>query len=371
MSIIHTADIHLGFRAYSKTDENGMNIRQADVFNRFEELIDVAINEKHTGVFISGDLFHNVRPSNGTIAFCMEQMNRLRKENINVFIIAGNHDMPRSRLGTSPLEMLKFFGNVVCCDDERISHTSDNMTVHMIPYRSDYGRLMKDIKQCKNERDNDKKNIIMLHASVGGFRMLQHDEVVLSDADINMLTRDFDYVALGHYHGHWNGGKHEYRISYPGSLEKLTFNEKDDVKGYNIIDLDSGDINIDFIELDNVREMVDIPALDLAETIDPTEDIIQAIENAGDLTDKICRLSVVNVPAIYYHSIDFRRLRKLTKDAVDFEFKFDIDEEELDFDTDDTDFKDTLEEWTDFSDGRGLTDAVKALGIEYIKDVEM
>ena len=46
MKILHIADTHLGYSAYRKTTDDGINQREIDVYNAFEHFIDYAIKNK-------------------------------------------------------------------------------------------------------------------------------------------------------------------------------------------------------------------------------------------------------------------------------------------------------------------------------------
>jgi exonuclease SbcD len=39
MRLVHLADLHLGFRAYSRTNSLGINRREADVFMAFQQAL--------------------------------------------------------------------------------------------------------------------------------------------------------------------------------------------------------------------------------------------------------------------------------------------------------------------------------------------
>jgi hypothetical protein len=68
--------------------------------------------------------------------------------------------------------------------------------------------------------------------------------------------------------------------------------------------------------------------------------------------------------------LDFRALRKATEMATNFDFLFEIKEEELDFETEQASFKTILEEWADYTQERNLDNKIVSLGAGYIKEAE-
>jgi len=46
MKILHVADTHLGYSAYRKATEDGINQRELDTYKAFEQFVTYAINTK-------------------------------------------------------------------------------------------------------------------------------------------------------------------------------------------------------------------------------------------------------------------------------------------------------------------------------------
>jgi exonuclease SbcD len=95
MRIIHLADTHLGYSAYRKATEEGVNQREVDVYDAFTQCIDYAIKTKPDVVLHAGDLFDSVRPTNRAITVAVQQILRLSKEKIPFVVISGNHETPK------------------------------------------------------------------------------------------------------------------------------------------------------------------------------------------------------------------------------------------------------------------------------------
>ncbi|MCJ7697957.1 MAG: DNA repair exonuclease [Thermoplasmata archaeon] len=95
MKVLHLADTHLGYSAYRKVTEEGVNQREIDVYDAFTQCIDYAVKTKPDLVLHAGDLFDSVRPTNRAITVAVQQILRLSKENIPFIVISGNHETPK------------------------------------------------------------------------------------------------------------------------------------------------------------------------------------------------------------------------------------------------------------------------------------
>ena len=77
MKFLHVSDTHLGYSAYRKSTEDGINQRELDVYNAFERFVDYALKIKPDLIIHAGDLFDAVRPNNRAITFAIKQLIRL------------------------------------------------------------------------------------------------------------------------------------------------------------------------------------------------------------------------------------------------------------------------------------------------------
>ena len=94
MKLVHISDLHLGYRAYHRTNPQGINIREADVALAFRETLDRTAEIAPEFLLVAGDVFHTVRPSNAAIADAFRQFSQFhsRSPETRVIIVAGNHD---------------------------------------------------------------------------------------------------------------------------------------------------------------------------------------------------------------------------------------------------------------------------------------
>ena len=95
MKILHISDTHLGFSAYRKATPDGINQREIDTYDAFNQFIKYAVKSKPDLIIHGGDLFDSVRPNNRAITFAINQILQISKKKIPIIIIAGNHEHPK------------------------------------------------------------------------------------------------------------------------------------------------------------------------------------------------------------------------------------------------------------------------------------
>jgi len=91
---IHAADVHLDspLRGLSRYESAPAESIRDACRRAFENLVDLAIEEKVSFVLLAGDLYDGDWKDYSTGIFLSQQMGRLGQYNISVFTVAGNHD---------------------------------------------------------------------------------------------------------------------------------------------------------------------------------------------------------------------------------------------------------------------------------------
>lgn len=94
--LIHFADLHLGVEAGGRPDPaTGLNRRIQDVLDRLDELCDVAEAEAVHAVVFAGDAFKHQHPTPTLQSLFASRIRRLARGGVAVFLLVGNHDLPR------------------------------------------------------------------------------------------------------------------------------------------------------------------------------------------------------------------------------------------------------------------------------------
>jgi DNA repair exonuclease SbcCD nuclease subunit len=366
MKIIHVSDTHIGFSAYRKVDqETGINQREMDIYRRFAEFADKAI-EIHPDVVIhSGDLFDSVRPSNRAISVALDNLARITEAGIPVVVIAGNHSTPRLRETGSVFKILEHVRGLKAVYSgvyERM--VQGDLTIHAVPHNEGDALFEQLSKVCP---DGDAVyNVETLHAGVSGlsvFKMGEFNETIVPSS---YLRTDMDYIALGHYHNFSSAASNAF---YAGSIERLTFAEANESKGFIVVDLDTK--KREFIRL-AAREMLDLGPIDASgmNAASLTDEISNVLETVS-MEGRIVRLIVNRVPSALYKSLDFNRIVQRAALATHFEPKFEVVQENSSVQWKNASIDSIESEYSAFLDQypveRVSKDEVRAKGLEYLK----
>lgn len=316
MNIFHLADTHVGFAAYRKTTREGVNQREQDTFDAFKQIIDKAVEQKPDVVLHAGDLFDTIRPSNRSISFALEQLHHLSKNNIPFVVIAGNHEQPRLKETGHIFKVFEHIDNVYPVYKNSYEKITINtihgmLAIHAVPQCSSNDVFEKELEKIKLDKQAT-FNIFMAHGSLKSIkelRMNEFNELFIPDS---IFQKDFDYIALGHYHKHTKIKKNAY---YAGSSERFTFSDAGDNKGFCMVTLGK-ETKQQFIPL-SIRPMLDIPPIlcDTKNTQEVMKEIISALEKI-DHNNAVIRIQLKDIKQHVYRSFDFSEIRRYHQDAV-------------------------------------------------------
>ena len=325
MKILHVADTHLGYSAYRKVTDDGINQREVDVYDAFKQFVDYAVKSKPDLIIHAGDLFDSVRPNNRAITFAIKQILSLSKQNISFVVIAGNHEHPKLKETGHIFSIFDHIENVYPVYNakyEAISFTikKEKITIHAIPQSSSKDEFNYNLDKLEKDPSSD-YNVLVTHGSVKGikeFSMNEFNELVIPQ---RYLESNFDYVALGHYHKYTEVSKNAF---YAGSTECFTFTDSGDKKGFIEFELTEGKFNHRFIALKN-RSMMDTKPircfnLSLDEIMKKIKETVRMVEPEG----KIFRITLEDIPSHVYRGIDFSEIRTQSNKAVHYEIKANI-----------------------------------------------
>ncbi|OPY47538.1 MAG: DNA double-strand break repair protein Mre11 [Methanoregulaceae archaeon PtaU1.Bin222] len=236
MKLVHIADTHLGLSQFNRLDpESGMNLREKQIYENFLSAVEMIVAKRPDVLVHAGDLFDTVKPKTRAYTTVLEALERLHTAGIPLVVIAGNHSMVKTRYTTSPFEVLSYHpGEIYAAYSFRYERMEVGDTIfHLIPnmlrpedYRTAYDAI---------ELSGDYHNVLITHGLATQIRDKRLATVAEHELDSTILSGEFDYIALGHYH-------RQSRITenawYAGSIEYLSYGEISDTKGGLIVDLD-------------------------------------------------------------------------------------------------------------------------------------
>ncbi|MBT5934061.1 DNA repair exonuclease [Sulfurimonas sp.] len=260
MKIIHFSDTHLGYNDLDILNDENINQREADFYDAFSQVIEQIKRIKPDYIIHTGDLFHRSSPSNRAITFALEQFKIISSLNIPFIIIAGNHSTPRTNLSSPIMKIFENFDNVYTSYNQEYKKIEfKDIVFHTLPHMNDETKAVEQIEKCEAEIDTVKKNLLMMHCSVGAHFLMQEYGEWVFPKDKEYMFEMMDYVALGHWHGFGQVGKHT-NVFYSGSTERTSLGDKRNSKGFVEVILDDesslfGKLQTEYKEI-NIRPIV-------------------------------------------------------------------------------------------------------------------
>jgi hypothetical protein len=327
--IAHLADVHLGFRQYSRLTPRGVNQREADVAAAFRAAVDGVIAAGPDAVVVAGDLFHAVRPSNAAIVFAFRELQRLRQAlpQVPVVVIAGNHDTPRSSETGSILRLYQELGVEVALDEpRRLAWPDLGLSILAVPYAA----LRAPERPAMRPAGGERYQVLLLHGEVEGvyppdLSGAAYGGVLIRRTEV--AAGEWSYVALGHYHIQHQV---EPRMWYAGALEYVTSNPWGELrdeerhgrlgKGWLLVDLDRGTVERQPVPA--ARRVMDLPPLYWADGMSAA-DLDRLIQERiaalpGGHVDQILRLVVYDVPRAAARQLNYAAIRTIKAEALHF-----------------------------------------------------
>ena len=284
MRFIHTADIHLdspltGLAAYP--DAPAAQLRNA-TRDAFCALVDRAIEEQIDFMIIAGDLYDgDWRDHNTGIFFCRE-MGRLKRAEIPVFVLFGNHDAESEM--TCKLDLPD---NVHCfAANKPQSFTLEALRVVLHGQSFKHKETTDNLAAAYPPPVAGYYNIGVLHTALEG-HAAHVSYAPCSRAELQ--ARGYQYWALGHVHdfAQWDGAS---LIVFPGNLQGRHVRETGR-RGAVLVEVDEqGHTALERIFIDVLRwEVVDIDASDCATLLDVARLIGRAFEALLEIDSHVPR----------------------------------------------------------------------------------
>ena len=325
MNILHFSDTHLGFNDLDILDDENINQREADFYDAFSQVVEQIKQTSPEYIIHTGDLFHRASPSNRAITFALDAFREIDALGIPFILIAGNHSTPRTNLSSPILKIFESFKNIyVSYNQEYKKIEFDDVVFHTLPHMNDDSKALEQIEFCESNIDAEKKNIMMMHCSVGAWYLMQEFGEWVYPTDKEYIFEKMDYVALGHWHGFGKVGKHE-NVYYSGSTERTSLNDKRNSKGFVEVTLDDS-LSVNYKEID-IR-----PIISKEIDCEAYESSLDTLD-ASDIKDAIVEVRLKNLTALQSIDIQNSDIKELFLDAMSVsvkrEFKLDANETDV------------------------------------------
>ncbi|MDP6100278.1 MAG: exonuclease SbcCD subunit D [Dehalococcoidia bacterium] len=276
MRLLHFADLHLGVESYGYPDPGtGHNSRLLDFLKALDSVVDFALHGDIDLVLFCGDAYrrgHSVDPTEQK-EFAM-RMIRLATGGVPVFLVVGNHDIPKARGKASTVDIFTTLQveNVYVASRpgiHRVHTRRGELSIMALPWlsrgamlgREDMRgltmeevdgqfreRLRNIIETCATEAAHSAGSgqaapaILAAHIAVMEAKLGSEREFILG-SDPAMPVADlarppFSYVALGHYHRSQTIGRQSIPAVYAGSLQGVDFSDEGMDKGFYEVEIE-------------------------------------------------------------------------------------------------------------------------------------
>jgi len=362
MKILHFADLHLGVESYGHIDPTtGLSSRLLDFLKALDQVVDYALENRVDLVLFCGDAYKSREPTQTQQREFAKRINRLVTNDIPIFLLIGNHDLPNAigRATTTEIFDTLAVKNVYVSNRPeiyRIPTNSGTIQIVSLPWLRRSALLTKEetknltFDQINQRLQQALTNIIAANiselnpglpailaahvwvtsAQVGSERSMtigQEHALLLS----NVANPAFDYIALGHIHKQ-QVLSYNPPVVYPGSLERLDFSEEEDDKGFYLVEIEPDketgkrQVSFDFHQVTG-RRFLTISINIEPQDADPTSTVLRAIAEQEDkVKGAIVRL-IISLPTEIEGQLRDNDIRNVMKEAHYFTIAKDIKRE--------------------------------------------
>lgn len=234
MKVLVTGDWHIGVLTYGVLDNDGRNSRLVDIEKTLNDIIGIAESNHIDLLICTGDVFHTNRPTIEEQLVFYRFISSLKGCSFKSRFIIGNHDY-NSKLGAQ--HALAIFKEIVSDTDGKIiiydattweHFNDDELAVCFYPYHGAEPSYTGDSAACR-------ARALVCHSHLEGAVVGAEPFEIKSDSVTRFSQLPVDFVWAGHFHKPQVLCKKPIAF-YPGSIQAVDFNEREDVKGVVIFD---------------------------------------------------------------------------------------------------------------------------------------
>lgn len=270
MRILLLADTHIGFDLPRRPRVTRRR-RGHDFLANFRRALAPALRQDVDMVVHGGDLlFRSVVPP-ATVEMAMEPLIEVAASGVPVYLVPGNHE--RSHI---PLHLWATHPQIHVFDRPRTFHHqvgARTIAISGFPYVRDIRARFPSVVEATDHRAMAADAAVLcMHQATEGARVGPGDFVFRDGIDVvrgRDIPGSFDAVFTGHIHRAQVLRRDHHRnmlsapVIYPGSVERTSWAERDEAKGYVIVTLGEASPGVDHRELEWVklpaRPMIDLP----------------------------------------------------------------------------------------------------------------
>lgn len=230
--LVFTADNHLS-KTYSLMTPDQLAARRERLRQAWIETVDFALREGADFYLHGGDLFDNIAPRNAETITVGSQIMRLHDAGIPIYMIGGNHDVPRSLAdGATPQRLFsavrraRVFSRRTAVEWEVHDVRGTRVAIGGLPFdpRVEPGDdPLAEVDDLEPPAGVD-YSVLMLHYAVEGTLPGDINEPVLTKERIASL-RGVHLLLVGHVHQRLTQRIGDVIVAYSGPTERMNFGE--------------------------------------------------------------------------------------------------------------------------------------------------
>ncbi len=247
LKILFVADTHLGFD-YPFKPRVERRRRGDDFFDNYRRVLTAAREANVDCLIHGGDILYRSQVPAKLVQMAFEPLAEIAEEGIPVFVVPGNHE--RSRI---PFRLLATQPGIHIFDKPRtFLLNKDGFTLALagFPYHRDnvrehFPELLKQTGIAGKPADS---RLLCMHHCVEGSAVISgnREHVFTYNDDvirINDIPSAFNAALSGHIHrfqvltSDLSGRPTATPVFYPGSIERTSFAEKDETKGFLVLEI--------------------------------------------------------------------------------------------------------------------------------------
>ncbi|MDT0632506.1 exonuclease SbcCD subunit D [Rubrivirga sp. S365] len=420
MKILHCADIHLGYETHGRLDPaTGLSTRLLDFRRSFDFMVERAVAEEVDLFLFAGDAYRTADPTPTQQKQFAEALRPVVDAGIPVVMVVGNHDHPVSFGKASSVDIFGVLGGdveVFAVPTFRaeghpggaVQTKAGPLQLVALPWPIRSKILSRDehrgktpleirdlveglyadfVATCAAEADPAVPLVVCAHLTVKGAdpsgseraSLIAHEPILTA---AQLARPNVDYVALGHIHRFQDRNREAFErgegppVVYSSSIERVSFKEADDEKGFVLVDIDAGGVAgqrtaYEFVPTP-ARRFVSVDA-DVRGADDPTAALLAQV-GRHDIAGAVVRVRY-QVDEDQAGAVDAGALRAALADAdVVAAIERDVDPAERRQRTvvrRDTSLKDAVERYVDQHEALGtIKDDLVAAALEIEREVD-